>query len=180
MKNTFLDKVIRNLRSGQVIKEISPGAIVCDFGCDEGHFLREISPRISKGFGIDRRTKALKEGNLSFIQSNLESPIPELKADAVTMLAVLEHLNEPKKVVLSAYKTLNSKGKLILTTPSPLAKPVLEALAKLKVIDENEIKDHKHYFSKSELIALLKETGFKNVTVKSFELGMNLLAVGEK
>lgn len=180
MKNTFLDRIIRALRTRQVLSKIAPDSIVCDLGCDEGYFLKEIKGRISRGYGFDRRIKNHAEGNLSFMKVDLEKKIPRINADYVTMLAVIEHLGAPEKVIKAAYKILRKGGRLILTTPSPRAKLVLDALAKFHLIDSREIAEHKHYFSRREIINLLSACGFRNIRAKSFEFGLNSIVVAEK
>jgi len=46
----------------------------------------------------------------------------------VIMLAVLEHLGHPIEIVKEIERILNPGGKLILTIPSKIAKPVLNYL----------------------------------------------------
>ena len=68
--------------------------------------------------------------------------------DIVTMLAVLGHLEYPFFIIKEIGRILKPRGKLILTIPSKNAKPVLELLAfELKIIDKNEITDHKKYYN---------------------------------
>ena len=97
------------------------------------------------------------------------------------MLAVLEHVYHPRFVLEQIYRSLKKGGEIILTTPSRAAKPVLEFLAfKLRLIDEEEIRDHKHYFSKQELLNLFKEVGFKEINHSYFECGFNHLVTAKK
>jgi ubiquinone/menaquinone biosynthesis C-methylase UbiE len=101
--------------------------------------------------------------------------------DVVTMTAVLEHLDNPGEVLTECYRVLRPGGRLLLTTPSPLAKPVLEFLAfRLGLISRREITDHKYYFSKRELRQLLGDIGFATPVVRYWQLGFNLFAVAEK
>jgi len=107
--------------------------------------------------------------------------IPDGSADLVISLAILEHLTDPPHHVQEAFRLLRPGRRLILTTPSPYGKPVLEFLAyRLHVIDEAEIRDHKHYFSKREIEDLLISAGFQGVNVHHFLFGLNTIAVGEK
>ena len=100
-----------------------------------------ISPRIKKGYGFDLRINNHKYKNLEFRKINLNKQVPKFNADYVTLLAVLEHLNNPKKVLSASYKMLNSGGKIILTTPTPSARKILDFLAFLRLIDHKEIED---------------------------------------
>ncbi|HDH91652.1 MAG TPA: class I SAM-dependent methyltransferase [Candidatus Aenigmarchaeota archaeon] len=98
---------------------------------------------------------------------NHKLPFRDRSFDVVIALAVVEHLKEYIKA-LNEFKRVGHC--VILTTPSPYAKPVLEFLAfKLKIIDAKQIADHKHYLKKEELM----QCGYK---VKYFELSLNQLA----
>ena len=98
------------------------------------------------------------------------------------MLAVLEHLNHPLDMLREIKRVLVPKGRLILTVPSHLAKPVLELLAyKLHIVSEAEIRDHKRYYNKRDLLALTAQVeGLRLSTHRYFQLGMNNFAIIEK
>ena len=48
--------------------------------------------------------------------------------DHVVMLAVLEHLTEPEKVLREAHRILAPGGSLIMTWPSAMVDPILDML----------------------------------------------------
>ncbi len=107
--------------------------------------------------------------------------LPEGSADLVVSLAIIEHLHDPVHHLKEAFRLLAPGRKLVLTTPSPYGKPLLEFLAyQLHVIDEAEILDHKHYFRACEIRDLLSMIGFEDIEVKCFLLGLNTIAVGKK
>jgi 2-polyprenyl-3-methyl-5-hydroxy-6-metoxy-1,4-benzoquinol methylase len=94
---------------------------------------------------------------------------------------VLEHLENPERVLSECNRILKKDGKIIITTPAPVSKPILEFLSfKLHIVNPVEIKDHKHYFPKLELKLIMEKCCFANVHVKSFEFGLNNFAVGYK
>ncbi len=181
-----LDKFIRWLRFDNLIREITPNSVVCDLGCGKDlKFLRYISSKIEKGIGIDKNCEDFQEGKLQRIGLKVDGDLPLEKesVDIVTMSAILEHLEHPEDVLKECYRALKKGGKIILTTPSPVAKPILEILAfRLKIIDAEEIRDHKNYFSKKDLKKILINSGFeqKNIKVSSFEFGLNNKAVAIK
>jgi 2-polyprenyl-3-methyl-5-hydroxy-6-metoxy-1,4-benzoquinol methylase len=101
--------------------------------------------------------------------------------DCVTLIAVLEHLEKPESVLSECNRILKNDGIILITTPAPVSKPILEFLSfKLHIVSPAEIKDHKHYFTRRELSMILEKRGFANVQVKSFEFGLNNFAVGYK
>ena len=98
--------------------------------------------------------------------------------DVVTMLAVLEHLEQPTAILHEIRRVLTPCGKLVLTVPSKTAKPILEFLAfRIGIINRAEIADHKKYYDRRSLTRLLDETGFAVCEHRYFQLGMNNFCV---
>lgn len=98
------------------------------------------------------------------------------------MLAVLEHLDHPIETVKEIDRILKPKGKLILTVPGRNSKPVLEFLAyKMKIVNEEEINDHKKYYNYRDIEKLFKETDkLKIQEHKYFQFYMNNFCVVKK
>jgi len=140
---------------------------------------------IARGHAVDLslNQKILSE-TLTGEEHNLNTGIVSLSdgsADLVVSLAIIEHLTDPVHHLKEAFRLLAPGRKLVLTTPSPYGKPVLEFLAYwLHIIDEGEIRDHKHYFRKCEIRDLLTMVGFERVQVRYFLFGLNTFAIGEK
>lgn len=114
----------------------------------------------------------------------IELPFPP---DIVTMHAVLEHLEDPAVTLAWVAAHLAPGGHLLATVPSPRAKPVLEFLAfRLGWISAREIRDHKDYFDRASLEALLDEaragggTGLELVEHGYFQAGFNNWLVARK
>lgn len=101
------------------------------------------------------------------------------KFDTIIMLAVLEHLEDPAKVLEGLRKYLNNDGRIVLTTPSQGSNPILDFGSKLGIFS-SEMDEHKELFSKESLIELSKKCGYKVDVCRSFELGMNLILVLRK
>ncbi len=184
--NSFLDKLIRDIRLKKVSRFIPNNAILLDVGCgDPPLFLLRIKDKIKTGFGIDKdvEPKPINQ-RLELKKVDLDQkifiPFPDNFFDIVTMIAVIEHLQEPIKVLRETKRVLKNEGKLILTTPPPLAKPILEMLSLLRLISQKSIKEHKHYFSKKDLSEMSKKLDFQKVLYQPFELGLNQLLIIKK
>lgn len=182
----FFDRFIRCLRFRKIIKQIPKNSIVCDLGCGRDfRFLKTIAHLTKYGIGFDKAIKNSKDAKIELRKRCLLKTIPlkDSSVGVVTMLAVLEHLNYPQAILRECCRVLKKGGKLIISTPTPLAKPVLELLAfKLKLIDEKEIREHKNYFSAEDLKRMLEKAGFKqkNTKVSPFECRLNNLAIAKK
>ncbi len=180
---SFLDGLIRYLRFRQVIKYIPRNSLVCDIGCGkDAYFLKKSANLIKYGFGFDRTIENYKDKKLElkrnegFENISLENE----SCDTITMMAVLEHLENPQETLKETCRILKKQGGLILTTPTPLAKPLLEFLAFLNLIDKREIMDHKNYFWPKKIKTMLAQSGFKEIKSYYFELGFNSLTIAEK
>jgi len=156
----FLDKLLQSYR----FKMVRPYLIgdVMDFVGNKGELKRFVEGRYL---------------NVNYDHSVMENT----HFDTIVCLAVIEHIefDEVFKIFYKFKKILNREGRIFLTTPTKMAKPVLEFWAFLGVIDRGSIVEHKHYWSKKEIYQLANETGFVIKRFKKFQLGFNQLAVFE-
>lgn len=105
------------------------------------------------------------------------------KFDTIVALAVIEHIHV--KDVFKVFKKfsqkhLRNKGVVFLTTPTKLAKPILDFMAWAGIVGKENIEEHKHYWSKCDIYRLARETGFKVSKYRRFQMGVNQLAVFTK
>jgi len=174
------------MRFNKVKKHIPKDSVVCDIGCgSEAYFLKNISGLIKNGVGLDKDIKEYKDSKIEL--RNLEVfekiPLEDEKFDVITMMAALEHLDFPQEVLKESFRLLKRGGKLIMTTPTPLAKSVLEILAfKLRLINGESIREHKNYFWPKKTEKILLAAGFKKENIKSyfFEFFLNSLIIAKK
>lgn len=184
--DSFLDKFLRRLRFRKVIKHIPKNSIVCDIGCgSDAFFLRSISGLIKQGIGLDEKAENYRDSKFEIKRFKIfkDIPLDKESCDVTTMMAALEHLVNLQSVLNESFRILKNGGKLILTTPTPLAKSILEFLAfKLRLIDRDEIRDHKNYFWPKDVKKMLRKSGFKEENIKSnyFEFFLNSLIIAEK
>jgi cyclopropane fatty-acyl-phospholipid synthase-like methyltransferase len=185
MKEPRLEKVLRRWRLRRVDPHLPEGGSLLDLGCGwQAALLRHAAPRIRAGFGLDPKAEpADLPANVRVVHHRLEAvpwPLPEPQVDAVSMLAVLEHLDQDvaDAVLSEVRRVLRSDGRLVLTVPTPSAKPVLEFLAfRLGVVNPDEIRDHKIYYDRGRLESSLARHGFAIERYRTFQLGWNSLCV---
>ncbi|BAI60313.1 conserved hypothetical protein [Methanocella paludicola SANAE] len=183
MPEELLEPFFRKLRVGLVLQHLDKDTTLCDLGCGSGSFLRSVSGDIRAGYGFDKKAEEETFGNITIKNSFIDGKVPleTGSMDCVTLIAVLEHLDRPEDVLGECYRIVKNRGKILITTPSPASKPILEFLSyRLKIVSPVEIRDHKHYYSRSELKTILEECGFTGVQVRSFEFGLNNFAIGHK
>ncbi len=181
MENLF-EPYFRKRRMGMIGRHIKRGSVVCDIGCGfDGTVLRELRGKIKKGIGIDKKVSSEKFENIELRKALISGKLPKIqKADYVFMLAVIEHLDKPEEVLQECRKVLKDGGKIMLTTPSPKSRFILEFLSMLRLVSPDEIRDHKNYFSPQDLRRLLADCGFKDVHTELFEAGLNTFAIATK
>jgi len=104
--------------------------------------------------------------------------------DVVTMLAVFEHI-EPGKLAGvhgEIYRILKPGGLYFMTTPAVWTDGLLRFLARIGLISDVEIKDHKGSYNHSMVASILQQAGFKKEGMRfgHFELFMNLWVTAVK
>lgn len=111
-------------------------------------------------------------------------PFPSDTFDAVTMLAVFEHL--PPRVLRSVLpeirRVLRPGGAYVMTTPARWTPAILDLLVKLRMLSHHEIDEHQGAYGHSEIRSLLQEAGFGEEAIRLgyFEFFMNNWATATK
>jgi len=179
MREPILEPVLRRWRLRKILPLVReyPMCNLLDIGCGwEAKLLHELEPYVACGVGVDFKAPEIHAGKLSTVSAVLEDQLPfdDESFDVVTMLAVLEHLSHPKEIVVEMERVLRPGGAVVLTVPSPRAKPVLEFLSfRLGLINPSEIRDHKKYYNRSDLHTLFDGGSWTDRTHRYFQLGMN-------
>lgn len=149
--------VARCLKEGKVL----------DFGCGQGEFLASL-PEAFEKYGVEVNPRAVKSIKKNFPQikvfNNLFSlESKSLKFNLITLWHVLEHLEEPKKVLAQLTKRLKKGGFLILSTPNSDALGLKIGRASWFHLDSPR---HLAIFNLDNLSGLLKEMNLKIIAVK--------------
>lgn len=150
-----------------------------DIGCsDPPYTIEKVRQKMDFCIGIDAEVQntVAKNYELKRLFINKKIPVESELANVITMQAVLEHLDYPQAIINECYRILKPGGILLITVPSPLNKYPLEFLAKIGLVSEEMIKQHKNYFSHQQLQTMFKQAGFKSIAIESFQLGLNTFA----
>lgn len=172
----------RAKRANALIPEASRGGTIVDIGCGIPPLFLESTP-FARKIGIDARVEpgtndATGITVLRWNANGTESlPLPDASVDVVVLLAVIEHVEHDRiEYLLSEIKRmLRARGALIITTPRPIAAPVLRAMAWLGLVSKEEIREHKRLIGMASLVAHMENAGFSphGIAHGTFECGMN-------
>jgi len=173
------------------IKKNKP-LVLIDLGCGKKipfyFFAKKNKIIFKKYIGIDPFveeeivTSLNKKKDILILNKALKKkiPLPSSSVDYVVAFAFLEHIKNPADIIRETLRILKPGGKIIITTPTPKAKGILEFLSfKLKLIRRDEIAEHKNYFNKENLLYLIPKNKKLNLKIihQYFEFGFNNLLV---
>lgn len=112
------------------------------------------------------------------VGGDLPLPFPDAHFDAVTMLAVFEHIPVPalEPLLTDVRRVLRVGGVLVITTPAAWTDPILRALAALRLVSREEVEEHQGAYGHDQIRDYLVAAGFRSSDLRfgAFELGMNL------
>ena len=171
-----LERILSYFRYKRTIKYIRNKKVL-DFGCGIKNWNSEFIGRYPKLMhGLDRSMpSAGVNHNVLEIFKDIQD-LPFNDYEIVLSMAVFEHIDPFILIdILSELTDRTSKNAIIFgTTPTPLARPVLEFLSyKLKLIDESQIRDHEIYYDDFWFNKILSKTDWILSYYKTFQFGLN-------
>ena len=157
----MLYNLARKIRTDRVLEFIKPTDWVLDVGCGKDKYL--IHRKFYRTYGFD---------------GNAEQILPKWSKwnegyDIITLIAVIEHLDDPKLVLYHCCRLLNESGKIIITTPTWLGNFLTP------LVSWGDFKEHKRVVS-FEWIKEIIPKGYKIGYYEVFEWRLNQLFVIER
>jgi methionine biosynthesis protein MetW len=168
---------LENPRHEVALHLLNPGNRLLDIGCWDGHLLELIRQAglYKELYGVDILFEAVekvksKGFNAKIVDLNSESlAFPGEYFDAVTLLAVLEHVFDPNAVIREIKRVLRPGGTLIIDVPNVASftnrTRILFGHMPVTSGDPGWDGGHLHYFTKYTLDKFLLSEGFK-ITAK--------------
>jgi 2-polyprenyl-3-methyl-5-hydroxy-6-metoxy-1,4-benzoquinol methylase len=165
-----------------LMKHVSSGNKILDIGAGLGGFAA-VAKR--NGFAVNGVEFERQQCDLAKTLFDVElicSTFEEFfgacktKYDAIHLHHVLEHLRDPKQVLLNANKILNDNGTLILEVPNQffvLKSEVYARLGRMRFGKPYNPYHHLYFFSPYTLKAMLRTSGFRIVEFNEVYNGTN-------
>ena len=179
----FVDRVLQNWRIRRCRQFVPKPARVIDVGAFEGELFEALGKDLTEGFGIEPLIETPTEsGKWSIHPGYFPATSPtDGNWDAVTMLAVLEHIPRDQQAALAqaCFSLLKPGGRVIITVPGETVDDILDLLRKLRLIDGMSLEEHSG-FEPEETLQVFAEPRFKLLHRSRFQLGLNNLFVFER
>lgn len=148
-------------------KQIATGKIL-DVGCAYGYFL-ELAKR--KGFrveGVEVNSQVAKKASICtgaqiHVGDFLKLKLKPKSYEMITLFDVVEHLKSPSDYLQKAYTLLKKHGRIVVETGD-----VASSLATIQKQAWRLVSPqiHLYYFSGKTLSLLLRQIGFKNISIQ--------------
>jgi SAM-dependent methyltransferase len=170
------------------------GAIL-DIGCGRAEIISYLQKEESvKYVGIDSNKELISDlkKRHSFVSffpidvdnENLPPYISESKFDTILLVAAIEHLRKPKRILGEASSILREDGRLIITTATPTGERIHNILAILGLTSRQAVEEHSRAaqssYSYQDLLDLSLPLGYDVEIFQRFEFGFNQLMVLRK
>jgi 2-polyprenyl-3-methyl-5-hydroxy-6-metoxy-1,4-benzoquinol methylase len=101
----------------------------------------------------------------------------DLKFDTILLVAVIEHLEQPGFLLKQLPALLKPKGKVVITTPSPLGDRVHQVGAKIGLFSKEAMHEHETIFTPATLQTIVEANGLELVHARNFLFGGNQLFI---
>jgi 2-polyprenyl-3-methyl-5-hydroxy-6-metoxy-1,4-benzoquinol methylase len=175
-----IDRALRDWRIGKALPWIPDAARVLDVGCFDGALFHRLGARLGYGVGLDPAIEAPSEAARFRLVGNVFPDVPagEGRFDAITFLAVLEHVetSDIDAWTRTCHDLLVDGGVVIATIPSPRVDTLLDIGIRLRVLDGMEAGQH-HGVDPDAIVTAFERADFVVERHERFQLGLNNLYV---
>lgn len=157
------ERIVYQARLRKVADYVPAPADFLDVGCAYGGLALEAARAGYRAHGLDISQQAVKIAHSRGVDANQGRLTDNIfgagSMDAVTMIEVIEHLANPAESVQALAEIIRPGGVLVIQTANYSG-----LQAKTQGADYHYyLPGHLHYFSRSNLTALLKRSGFSKV-----------------
>lgn len=155
-------KVIFRNRINKIEKYIRKG-MVLDFGCGNGSFLSSFDDRRWQRFGYDTSLSAMELTISRGLERHdfYKGPHTDRFFDLITMIHVIEHIENPIKLLERIKKTTKKASFIVIEAPN--FSSFWSKLFGMLWPPNNDIPRHLNHFSEIGLNQLMKKAGYRKL-----------------
>jgi SAM-dependent methyltransferase len=181
---TRLDRFIQSWRMRQARRFLPANVRLIDIGAHEGELFRSLGKQLRKGFGVEPLRAAPLHGDNFVIMPGYFPAVRPSDGDwdAVTMLAVLEHIprNAQTELATACRELLRPGGRVIVTVPAKAVDHILAVLRFLRLIDGMSLEEHYGFEPDDTTARVFAAPSFRLIHRSRFQAGLNHLFVFER
>ncbi|MCS7079566.1 MAG: class I SAM-dependent methyltransferase [Chloracidobacterium sp.] len=171
-----LDYYLQSWRIAVVRPHLTPTDRILDIGAFDGALARKVRD-FRTYVGIDPEADPTRStARMRFIRGRFpdDLPPPDEPFDAVTLLALLEHIPDAEldAFARACAAVLRPGGRLLITVPHPFVDRILDVLMALRLLDGMETDAH-HGFDVARTREIFESAGFELTVHRRFQLGLN-------
>lgn len=178
----------------KMVSKLTRGAIL-DIGCGRAEIIHYLQKEESTNYvGIDSNKELISDlkkrySPVAFYPIDVdEERLPPFvtgsKFDTILLLAVIEHLRKPERMLKEALSILREGGRLIITTATPTGERIHNVLAIIGFTSKKAVEEHyraaQPSYSHRDLLDLSLPLGYDVEIFQKFEFGFNQLLVLRK
>ena len=165
-----------------MIRECTSGKMILDFGCGYGRLAFGLEYEEYVGVDIDKgvidSARKLHKGNnrvkFYFIDDFKRG---SARFDTIILAAVVEHVEDPVKFIIELKEHLQDDGKIVITTPTPLANMILLIGSKFGLFSKEGVKEHKSLLKKEDFFEISRKAELRLELYQRFEFELNQLVI---
>ncbi|OYT70384.1 MAG: hypothetical protein CFK52_11255 [Chloracidobacterium sp. CP2_5A] len=171
-----LDYFLQNWRIAMVRPHLGPTDRILDIGAFDGALARQVG-EFRAYVGIDPEADPAQFApRMQLVRGRFPQDLPpqDEPFDAITLLAVLEHIPDAKldAFARACAAALRPGGKLLITVPHPFVDRILDVLTALRLLDGMETDAH-HGFDVTRTCEIFERAGLELALHRRFQLGLN-------
>lgn len=159
---TGLNFSFKFIRDYKLINRNKKRQSILDVGCGSGEFLQFCKKKGMEVYGVEKSGYARKICRDKFGIETFESiyckPIRKKQYDVITMFFVLEHCDDPYKLLCDFKSNLKREGSLVIRVPNIGS---LEARIFKSRWFQLQLPSHKFHFDKEGISSLLNKAGYE-------------------
>ena len=175
----FVDRLLQRWRIARAGHWLAAGDAVLDVGCADGALFRQLRC-LGPGVGVEPTLDAPRAvGRSELRPGRVPDAVPPGRTfDAVTLLAVLEHVPSGAQRALAdaCARLVRPGGVAVITVPAPAVDHVLAVLRFLRLVDGMSLEQH-FGFEPDDVPHVFAGPSWELVRRQSFQLGLNNLFV---
>ncbi len=188
-KSGLLSPLLAWWRNREVARLVGAHARVLDVGCGEASLLRELCRQgrpPASYVGVDRRRECIEKNRAMFPQHQFvvcdldgqDGPGLDGRFDVVTLVAVIEHLEAPERVLGWAAGLVSPGGRLLVTAPRRGREGFYALGVRLGLFSRLAHEEHREVFpDRAWLERLGAAAGLRLKRYRKFMFGCNQIAV---